>query len=150
MGQWQGPQTQIRCGVRNRTEHVFNGMDARMDENFCNILFVVAGVLYCVNAITIKTNLGITISNRLTINWMMLCDVDKKKLVCWVGGETAISKSSMYIYRCFFTAAHNMKRFCQQHPGYADDSRKNKQLLQPALAPKHVGFAWCHRFRWFH
>lgn len=41
-----------------------------------------AGVLYCVNAITIKTNLGITISNRLTINWMMLCDVDKKKLVC--------------------------------------------------------------------
>lgn len=112
-------------------------MDARMNENFRNILFVMAmGVLYCIDAIAIQTNLSIAISNRLTINWMVLLKTNQTQKKSYESHnwffkseEERHMKWNACNYRCLFTAAHNMKWFCQQHPGYAYKCGKNKKHL---------------------
>lgn len=120
MSERQGPQTKIRGGVRDRTEHVLDGVDALMDEDLSHRLVVMGTV-----SAPMGRRLGrVVVQRKFAISSAVL------------GGRDLLVTGAEL--RLPFAIAHYDQRLRQQHPRHADQRAEDEQFLEAALARVHV------------
>lgn len=113
MSQRQSPQTEIRGGVRDRAQHVFDGVDGLMYENFADRLIIVS--------------MSAAMWNRCEVVWVLRCHFQAKIDVSILADDLIL----------LLPRHHYVERLAQQHPRDAGETDEDKSPLECALEREH-------------